>query len=277
MSSYEDSDAKSLIKRFGKNVAPRLYSRCRLFYYRRLTHYGRLTERVGRSCAFRVSSGPFEGLRYFSSGRIPLVDLHPTPKLLGSFEQELHPWLEQLVQEDFPLVINIGSAEGYYAVGLALRIPTTYVIAFDPLPEASEACARLSRLNGVSGRVTVEGECRQSVLRSIDLRGALIICDCEGCEVRLLNLQKIPALATCTLIVELHDALLPGSKESLLARFRDSHTVLFAQSTHRDPAEYTQLRNLTPDEATIALDEDRVLNGEHVSQEWVLMTPRIVD
>lgn len=267
----------SLFKALVRKVAPQLYSNSRLFYYSRLTHYGRLTESIGRLCSFRVSSGPFEGLQYFSSGRIPLVDPRPIPKLLGSFEQELHPWLETLVQRTFPLVVNVGSAEGYYAVGMALRMPNTYVIAFDPLPEARKACLRLAELNGVSDRVAVEGECNQLSLRSINLEGALIICDCEGCEIRLLDPQEIPGLAACTLIVEVHDALIPGSKESLLARFRDSHAVSIVHSTRRDPTAYPQLCNFAPSDAAIAIDEDRVLNGERVYQAWVLMKPRSVD
>jgi len=40
-------------------------------------------------------------------------------KLLGFYEQPLQPYIEQVIQTGYPTIINIGCAEGYYAVGLA--------------------------------------------------------------------------------------------------------------------------------------------------------------
>jgi hypothetical protein len=67
----------------------------------------------------RVAGGPFQGLHYphrRSVGSAPL------PKLLGSYESELHAALEQLLTEEHETVVDIGCAEGYYAVGLGLRL-----------------------------------------------------------------------------------------------------------------------------------------------------------
>jgi hypothetical protein len=42
----------------------------------------------------------------------------------GCYEHELHGEIEQLVTRGFDAVLNIGCGEGYYAIGLARRMPT---------------------------------------------------------------------------------------------------------------------------------------------------------
>ena len=53
------------------------------------------------------------------------------PKLIGSYEEEVHPIIEEIIRRRYSIVVNIGCAEGYYAVGFALRIPDAIVYAFD--------------------------------------------------------------------------------------------------------------------------------------------------
>ena len=53
------------------------------------------------------------------------------PKLIGSYEEEVHLIIEEIIRRRYSIVVNIGCAEGYYAVGFALRIPDAIVYAFD--------------------------------------------------------------------------------------------------------------------------------------------------
>ena len=69
--------------------------------------------------ASRVLNGPFQGMNFHSAASEGCL----VPKLLGCYEQPLHPFLEAAFARDYDVVLNIGSAEGYYAVGLALRMP----------------------------------------------------------------------------------------------------------------------------------------------------------
>ena len=40
-------------------------------------------------------------------------------KLLGCYEQPLQPFIEEAIANAYPTILNIGCAEGYYAVGMA--------------------------------------------------------------------------------------------------------------------------------------------------------------
>jgi hypothetical protein len=47
------------------------------------------------------------------------------PKLLGCYEAELHGVIACALNTTYDTIIDIGCAEGYYAVGLALHFPDT--------------------------------------------------------------------------------------------------------------------------------------------------------
>ena len=76
-------------------------------------------------------------------------------KLLGCYEQPLQPFIEQAISNAYPTILNIGCAEGYYAVGMARRMLSTQVLAFDLNPKAQEVCTALAQKNGVLNRIKV--------------------------------------------------------------------------------------------------------------------------
>ncbi len=103
-------------------------------------------------------------------------------------------------------VVDIGCDEGYYAVGMAMRLPRARVYAFDINSQAQHDCAQMAVLNNVQDRVVIGGECTWEGLQQLLKPGDLVICDCEGCEAALMDPAKAPALARAFLIVELHDS-----------------------------------------------------------------------
>jgi len=94
-----------------------------------------------------VRSGPFAGLRYPSEASVGSTLL---PKLLGSYEQELHGVVEQLDHAKYTAIVDIGCAEGYYAVGLAKRIESIPVFAYDTDPTSRQLCLDMASRNDVS-------------------------------------------------------------------------------------------------------------------------------
>ena len=89
------------------------------------------------------------------------------PKLVGSYEAELHGVIEQIVATDYQVVVDVGCAEGYYANGLARRLPSARVYAFDTDPEARHLCEAMAALNGVEKRVIVGGKCEPDDLNAL--------------------------------------------------------------------------------------------------------------
>jgi precorrin-6B methylase 2 len=216
-----------------------------------------------------VVSGPFRGMQYI---RQELPGSVLVPKLLGSYESELHPALEALLANHYSAIVDVGCAEGYYAVGLALRLKTAQVYAFDIDARARQACKELARLNGVSERVHVGGLCDAAILRSLPLGPkALIIADCEGYEKNLFTAPVREVLAKHDLIVETHDFIDINISQQLRQDFSGTHRIQSISSTddiekaHR--YKYEQLAGYDAQQRRVILGERRP-----AIMEWLVMT-----
>lgn len=169
-----------------------------------------------------VAAGPFAGMKWTT---------HPfggalLPRLLGSYESELHPALEEAFRQNYSTIVDIGCAEGYYAIGMARRFPQAIVYAFDSNPHARRFCGRLAKLNEVEDRVRIGESCDPLVLSSLPLgERALIVCDCEGYEKTLFNRDTVALLAKHDLIVEIHDFIDIEISTKLRDVFRETHWI----------------------------------------------------
>lgn len=170
----------------------------------------------------KVLSGPFVGMAYLDSATEGAL----APRLLGTYESELHPHILAFVDQRPDCVIDVGCAEGYYAVGLARLLPQARVYAFDLDANALESCRQMAALNGVEGRVEVSGVFRPETFERFAGRRCLVIMDVEGAEADLLRPDLAPSLAGMTLIVETHDLMRAGARERVESRFAATHDIV---------------------------------------------------
>jgi len=118
-----------------------------------------ITDQIYKATSGIVQFGPFAGMRLPDESSWSGGD--GSSKLLGCYEQELHSTVEKAIARQPEVLINIGCAEGYYAVGLARRLPTAQVFAFDTDEKAQSICRLAAQLNGVENQLVIEGECTQ--------------------------------------------------------------------------------------------------------------------
>jgi hypothetical protein len=78
-------------------------------------------------CGTTVMQGPLAGLDFLPRS----AEGCHIAKVLGCYEQPLQPYIEAAMSEGYCTLLNIGCAEGYYAVGMARHMPLTCVLAFD--------------------------------------------------------------------------------------------------------------------------------------------------
>jgi hypothetical protein len=182
-----------------------------------------------------VSSGPFRGMRY---PRADAIGSALVPKLLGCYEQELHQLIEGICQTEYHTVIDIGCAEGYYAVGFALRLPAAKVIAFDTNSDATRLCAAMAEANGAQNRLLVGAMCDPDTLAQF-AHGPkiLIVCDCEGYERELFPTGSGERLKRHDLLIELHDFIHPGISSTIQNVFSETHEIeVFTSISDADKA-----------------------------------------
>ncbi len=185
------------------------------------------TTQINREGA-AVAQGPFAGMDY--AGRA--TEGAKAARLFGSYESELHPAIEAFAREPLDCVIDVGCAEGYYAVGLARLMPDVIVHAFDINPKARAACAELAARNDVADRVEIGELFAPDGFEAFADRRCLVIMDVEGAELDLLNPALSPALARMSVIVETHDLFRPGTLAELRGRFAPTHDI---EEVHQQP------------------------------------------
>lgn len=226
----------------------------------------RILPAVLKSGGYTVQTGPFAGMRYIQE--VP-VEEALIPRLIGCYESELNLPIEQFIAYGYDTVIDVGSSEGYYAVGYARRSPKTRVYAFDIDEEMQRRAKAMIALNGVDDRVEVRGECTPADIQALANGETLIISDCEGGEVELLRPDVAPVLANCDLLVEVHDCFVEGVSSTMRDRFGSTHDIFVVQSMMPDVRRHVCIQGLSERYRRVALDERRP-----VPMEWFIMWRR---
>lgn len=216
-----------LIFRALRKITPRWFYIKFRYAYRYLFSciLGVLLRKHGVSVILR---GPFAGMKFVSK---PVYGCY-LPQILGTYEQEISKFLREILSEDYQTIIDVGCAEGYYAIGLSRANPNAKVYAFDIDAHSRYACHEVAKKNNREGQIILGNICTHQTIREIAKGKTLIFSDCEGYEVDLLQPKKCPALLGCDILVEVHDYLRPEAR-SLINRFRPTHEVEEALSVAR--------------------------------------------
>ena len=263
---------KASIKSMGMAVLPRttmelLSARSQKLIMDSERNDGRLAaskefvRRFGRT----VQAGPFQGLTYPETTIMRRNLVH---KLLATYEHQLHEWLEIAINSNYKKIINIGSADGYYTVGLAKRCPDAEVIAFDTDAWARAATEEFANENNVNN-VSVLSFCTSAWLNRNVSSGTLLLVDCEGAEAHLLDVNKAPALLAADIIVELHEHVVRDLSATLNGRFDATHEIQTLGDPSLDGQSIPQLEFLDPPM------RDRVVSeGRMYQQKWQFIRRR---
>jgi SAM-dependent methyltransferase len=203
----------------------------------------------------KVHTGPFAGM--IIPERTPhWDDGNSGTKLFGTYEHELHAAIEYAVWRLPKIVVNVGCAEGYYAIGLA-RMLEADVYGFDICEESLLMCKDYAERNNVM--VTLAVGCKSpGEMRLPDLPGRrLYIVDVEGEEFELLDLGKCPELINSDIIVECHDFLRPQVSIMLADRFSRTHRIELVRPKLPDLTQFQFLSKFPTVMGTLMVVEKR--------------------
>ena len=218
----------------------------------------------------RVAAGPFRGMRILAESGWGDGDI--TPKLLGVYEQELHAAILEASTQQYGAVVNIGSAEGYYVIGLAMICRPAPFYAFEISEGARSILARNASLNGVGERIQMRAACGPPDLVALARQHGrlLIVCDCEGYEMPLFSDPEVVAsLRDSDVIVECHDFIDPACTPTVLGKLWRTHHINIIYSGGRDPGSIPMLARYSDVERWTAICENRpsLMN-------WLICRPR---
>lgn len=221
----------------------------------------------------RIASGPFAGMKYLQSWAGGPF----TQELLGTYEKELWPVVEQVRRVPYQTVLVIGAGEGFYVCGLGYCLPASRIKAYETVEAYHPLIRRLATMNGLAENVEIHGTCTETVLSNQlrDSGRSLVLCDIEGAEYYLIDPEKIPELLHADILVEVHRNI-PSSEGSipcadlvktLSNRFDETHTIQTITTQPRTLEDLPPGIQLDESTALTVMDERRGGVGW-----WLFMT-----
>ena len=226
---------------------------------------------VGRfDCTVRY--GPFSGLNLGRSHAWSSRDL--ASKLFGVYEQEVTTQLVR-VSKNKRVLIDIGAADGYYAVGAVLGNLFERCIAFEANQESRRVLENVSELNGVRPKLEIHGLASEKsilrVLEDLDLSQTVMLVDIEGGEFELFTNPILQRISLMTLVIELHDWMVDNGvvkKESLILALEKTHSVRVITDLCRDLTGRNELDDKNDDHRWLICSE-----GRGRKMEWLICEP----
>ncbi len=247
-------------------------------FYRKLErrlffrHVTRIRAEAGACIALisdnTVSAGVFAGMK-----------IHPLSAwgvdqftiLSGQYESELHSIISNAAVNDYDAFIDIGCANGFYAVGFAMISKNCTIIAYDISEDARRTTRLNAELNCVAGRIIIK-----DLATHCDLQATIepydrvfVLADVEGAEADLIDPQRCPVLRRCDLLVEVHGRT-DEVAASLLNRFKETHEGSLIGRAPRNPFAFDYLSCQFEDEAWVTVSEGRGFTKNN----WVHLTRR---
>jgi hypothetical protein len=220
----------------------------------------------------KVMGGPFQGMMY--GGTSSFCSAY-YPKILGTYEMELIPAINAFLDKGYCQIVDVGAADGFYAVGFALKSPESKIIAYEQSPHARKQLAVLARTNGVQGSIEIRERCERNDMMRLPSAPGLLIVDCEGYEEVLLDDSVIQHLKDWDFLIETHDGFSRGVTRRLIERFNASHDVTVVDTVHDlDKADRylpSCIAHLPRIHQDLLLSEQR----EHATLRWLVCHSRI--
>lgn len=164
-----------------------------------------LSRRISSSVNHEVQHGSFKNLK-LSNMRWGSHD--KAAMLLGTYEYEVLIEIERAAINK-EIFVDIGAADGYFAVGAVFSSLYTKSICFEISGDGRASIAMNALENNVLDKVEILGEATTDSLLEIlinnDPKKLFLLCDIEGGEFELFTPEILEALSESTILIEIHD------------------------------------------------------------------------
>jgi hypothetical protein len=255
--------------------------RVRTFVGQRLLHvqpdltqhrYG-LSERLCEYFDYRVAYGPFAGLQLDPQSWWSAADRGGM--ILGCYEAQVLRVLQSLCVGARSMV-DVGAADGYYAVGAVKAGMVPLAFCFEMSPAGQAVIRSNAAANGVADKIAVAGIADAEFLDWIpedywnEDDASVFLVDIEGAEFDLLTSNVLERLRKSRIIVELHEAkgVSPSEVDALIERAAPHFQCDVITSGPRDPGAIQELAAWSDDDRWLLMSESRSYD-----MRWLVMTP----
>ena len=220
----------------------------------------------------QVAYGTFKGMKLSKNTYWSKNDI--ITHILGVYEKHvLKKIIEFSKKGNYPF-IDIGAADGYFAIGMAFSETFKKIYAFEIDEEGRRSLNRNIENNLCKDKVVVDIEANFETLKEIvdKNKSAVILIDIEGSEFDLLDDNLLQLLSNCYIVCELHPTLSANGFEKqnmLINNAKAFFDVSMIQRESYSPNKFSELNEFTDEERLIAFGEGRENN-----MNWLILEPK---
>jgi hypothetical protein len=220
----------------------------------------RISKDLFESLRGRVAHGAFAGMTLDSIPAWGRSDLGSM--LLGCYELEI---VEALHSEKFrnrSHFVDIGAADGYYAVGCLRNGRFRTADCFEVTSAGQNSIARNAKLNQVDDKLRIFGVADKtlpSLLEGTDWSDTVVLCDIEGGEFDLFNDSCLSSLKGAMILIEIHNWVENFWERycSLLERASRHYSICFIERSSFPKHKMPELQGMSDDNRLLILSEGR--------------------
>lgn len=242
----------------------------RLMYKKRCDISLFLSEKFERTVAY----GPFKGFNLGNGYKWGQADVGNM--LLGIYESEV---LKSLLDKpsDYKTFIDIGAADGYFAIGSLVGNLFDKTYCFELSEESRKNIKFNATLNGVQDRIDINCGASSSfykdlISKEVNLSHCVILCDIEGAEFGLFDDAVLNGLKKSILIIEIHDWHENGIErfKELKSRAMPYFEINEIRTGSRDLSIFPEVAGLRDDDRWLLCSE-----GRHHLMTWLRLDPKV--
>ncbi|MDH0898491.1 hypothetical protein N5C12_03845 [Comamonas aquatica] len=220
----------------------------------------RISLEVFQLCKKTVCYGPFKGMKLSEDNWWGKLDLGS--QCLGLYEKELLEIISKFKKNEFTTLIDIGAADGYYAVGMLFSGKVQHAICFEQSQKGRETIQRNFEYNNSPGKINILEEANIVSLSKISnylTNKTFVIIDIEGAEFNLLTDDILNKLHLCTIFIEIHNWIENFNflYENLLMRADKYFEINIVDRLERSTINIEELRDFTDDNRLLLTSERR--------------------
>ena len=218
-----------------------------------------------------VANGPFAGM-IMNSQIWGGLDINA--KILGTYESHVIDELIAISQANSGPFIDIGAADGFFAIGAVISGIAQETYAFEVDASSRRSIAINAADNNLHEQIQIREIANTQTISDVlkKEQKAKILIDIEGGEYELLDSDFLDKISNCDVIVELHPNLVKHGikkQEELISRLQRHFYVEFFQKNILPTGSFPELANLSDDKRLLALSENRAFE-----MWWIKLNPK---
>tara|TARA_Y100000996_G_scaffold383606_1_gene339691 strand:- start:159 stop:989 length:831 start_codon:yes stop_codon:yes gene_type:complete len=228
-----------------------------------------LSKKISTKFNYTVQQGPFKNMILSKKQYWGIGD--NGKKILGLYEKEIQDLIVEIQEKkQYKTLIDIGGADGFYAVGSVVNNLFQECLVFETSNKGRESISNNAKLNNVEDMISIQGIATESAVLDLprDINQSLILCDIEGGEFELFSSKLLEKLYPSNIIIEIHKRS-KKDEIDLEKRISKLFTIKKIIQNPKSLHIFDELKNFNDNNRSLLLSE-----GRSYVQEWWHVTPK---